>query len=196
MSVLRAVLIVALFVGLLLTTGPLQAAGGVGIVAQPGDALRVGDKAPDFPFYTASGKRAYFHASRGDATILAFVDSSRPDVCAIAGTILQLAEKYSGIETDVKFICVSAPDGDTCDLDANVVQKCGLQSLHILGLCDAGGRVRSMFRAKSAGVFYLIDGDGRITAIGKVEDLRGMERALRAAVRDYEANLPGPFNDD
>ncbi|MEW6356591.1 MAG: redoxin domain-containing protein [Planctomycetota bacterium] len=192
---IRRIVVVLAVVSLLGCEQPEEQAS-VGIVAQPSDELRVGDRAPDFDSYSATGERRRFSDIRGDVTILALTHAPDPEVCSVAANILMLAEKYADLKTNVRFVCVSAPAGDQCDLKANIAEKCGLQSLRVVGLCDAGGRVRDLFRAGKGQVYFVIDGDGRIVAKGPIDDLRGMEAALRKAVRAYEADLPGPYDDN
>ena len=98
----------------------------VGVVAQPGDALRVGDRAPSFDFYDSSGKRVRFGNIRGDITILTIEGKQDPDTCSVAGNVLMLAEKYSSVKTNVTYVCVSEPAGGACDLKSNVAEKCGI----------------------------------------------------------------------
>jgi hypothetical protein len=162
----------------------------VGIVRELSDGLQVGDRAPGFDFHRGDGKRVRFDNVRGDVTIVAITGAVDPNVCSIAGNILLLAEQYSGIDTDVKYLCVSEPEGDTCNLQANIVEKCGLKSMHVIGLCDAGGRVKRLFRTKVDNVYFVIGGDDRIAAKGQLDNLRSLEEALRKAVRKYEQNLP------
>ncbi|NOZ21078.1 MAG: redoxin domain-containing protein [Planctomycetes bacterium] len=163
----------------------------VGIVEEVGGTLHVGDVAPDFSYTDAAGQQHSFHEIRGDVTILALAGSPGPNTCGLAGSLLQLAEKYRGLETKVMFICVCVPSNNVCGLKENVIDGCGLKSPRLIGLCDAGGRIRKDYGAKKLGVYYLIDADGKIAAMGDANDQTDIDKSLRAIVSAAETKKRG-----
>jgi len=190
MGWMRCIAVAALALPVLMGCEAPERRSDVGVVAELSNGLRVGDYAPGFEFYGGDGKRVRFTDVRGDVTIVAITDAVDPNVCSIAGNILLLAERYSSIDTNVKYFCVSEPKGETCDLKANIVEKCGLKSIHVIGLCDAGGRVKRAFRVEENNVYFVVGGNGRIAAKGQLGNLGGLEGALRKAVSQYEKDLP------
>jgi len=160
----------------------------VGIVtATPADrTLQVGDMMPSFKFVSTGGKIIDSERIMGDVTVIAVIESENPKICLIVGNILELAKKYSDFYADVKYINVTAPPRDKCDLRANVVEACQLQSRRIVGLCDKAGKLRRLLGMKKSNLYVVVGHDGRIVARGDIADTASMSKAVKKAVDNYE----------
>ena len=152
----------------------------MGIVGDPAPetTLAIGDFAPNFGFNDASGKHVLFHDVRGDVTILAIVGPEKPGACGIAGSLLDLANRYSNQDVDVRVMSISKPQGGMCTLHSNVVQQCGLRSDRIIGLCEDSGQISRLYKTDDVNVYFIVDQDGKITGKGSLSDLGGLRKCL------------------
>jgi len=181
------------FVGVAVMAAVCGGCGGlarrdrVGVVTPPNRGARVGDYAPEFEFRSARGEIVPFSVVRGDVTIVSFAVLSSLDADSTARQVSALAERYSGMRTNVRYVAVSEAPDEPSDLLSNVVEMYDLSSKRVIGLCDRDARVRRAFGAEELGTYFLIGGTGRVTARGKLSDLGRLELALRDTVSDYEA---------
>jgi len=156
----------------------------------------MGDLAPDFPFYGPDEKRVPLNTVRGHVTVITIAEWQDRNLCSVARGVVALAEKYSSQDVDVKYIAVSEPTERLCDMKSNVVERCGLKSERVIGLCDSTARVRELYGIKAIPAYVVIGHDGRIAALGKLDGLEVVETALRKAAREYQMSLAaGPQND-
>ena len=166
-----------------------------GVVAEPQGALRVGDPAPNLSFYGPDGKLALLSDVRGDVSVLALVGLRSPRSCTISANAVRLAEKYSGPDTSVKFICISEASQGACDVTANVIQRCRLHSDRVIGLCDSGTTARTLYRATGPGAYYVIGHNWEVVGMGELDDTARMEKAVRKAVCKYRRALSSALDD-
>jgi hypothetical protein len=164
------------FIGCKGTTSPVE----TGIVGPPlpEESLAVGDLAPRFGFNDVNGKYVRFNAVRGEVTILAIVGATEPETRGVVESLLDLANRYSNEDVDVRFACISVPAGGVGTPDSNVVQRYGLRSSRLIGLCDDSGEIRSLYKVKKPGVYFVIDEDGKIAGKGNLADLADLKNCV------------------
>ena len=152
-----------------------------------GIPLRVGDYVPDFEIHDKSGHSVRFSAIRGDVTILAFVAAEQPGKCTILKPLHELAMHWANVATDVEYVSISEPPDARPNPNAKIGQCPDVKLWHAIALCDEGANVRALYRIKKLGVYFVIDDDSRIAAIGDVNDVQALKRDLDQPVR--KANM-------
>ena len=173
-----------------------QSHARIGIVAQPHGELRVGDFAPDFSFHDREGKLVSLADVRGEVTVLVIAELEDTDACVTARAIIGLVEEYSSDDVSVKYVCVSETADGSPDLKSNIVERCGLESDRVIGLCDSASWVKALYQAKETGVYFVIGHDDRIAGMGTLADAPGLERTLRKSVSERRMLLAAGPRDD
>lgn len=149
-----------------------------------GGELRVGDYAPDFSFAGPEGKIETFGAVRGVVTLLTFPARRDWPNCEQCARVAQLAGEEAALNTSVMVVSVGSPEGEGKSLS---LYRCSIKSpAGLVVLEDRHGWVRRLYGEQAAGHFYVIGFDGRIAAIGSIEDQNTMKASLDSAVNEHE----------
>lgn len=147
--------------------------------------LRVGDYAPDFSFVGQDGEVRTFGSIRGVVTLVVFPTMPDWPDCQRCSAIAALAGQHTKENTPVVAVSIATPGSGEKALAK--LHQCKVKGPSpLIALHDRQGRVRAMFGSKAAGRFYTVDSNGRISAIGSLDDLNAMKAALQSSVDEHE----------
>ena len=151
-----------------------------------GMPLRVGDYIPDFEVFDSKGYPNRFSDIRGDVTVLAIVAAQQPEKCVVLDPVRDLVARETSIYADVEYVSVTQPAAAKFDPKAKIAICPKPRLWHVIPLYDEGARVKALYGTAKLGVYYIIDDDSRVAAIGDVNDLPTLKKDLDKPVRKAE----------
>jgi peroxiredoxin len=151
-----------------------------------GMPLRVGDYVPDFEAFDSKGYPKHFSDIRGDVTVLAIVAAQQPGKCEVLDSLRDLVARETSIYADVEYVSVTQPAAAKFDPKAKIAICPKPKLWHVIPLCDEGAKVKTLYGAAKLGVYYIIDDDSRVAAIGDMSDLPTLKKNLDKPVRKAE----------
>jgi peroxiredoxin len=153
----------------------------VGSVAQ-GEALRVGDKAPDFTAESVDGKTVTLADTKGSlATVLCFTCNDCPVAIAYEDRFIDFTQKYA--DKNVKFIAINVNKNENLEV---MRERAEQKKFNFVYAYDQEGDSARSYGARVTPHLFLIDADGHVAYVGAFDDNmaagRVKERHVESAV--------------
>lgn len=147
--------------------------------------LGVGSYAPDFSFVGQDGQVETFSSVRKVVTLVVFPDMPDWPSCSRCDAIVEVADRAGTMNSPVAVVSVVCPPEGKKAMAA--LYRCNIRGESpLIALNDHRGRVRALYGRGAIGKFHVVGADGRISAVGKIDDVAGMEDALKAAVGQHD----------
>ncbi len=168
---MKTSLVFAMLVGVALAgckpsaeTGPVTAAGQV---AGWRSGPAVGLKAPQITFTDAEGKPRLLRTASGWVTLIGFTTAQGKECCSLSPQLTEMASRYW--DKPVRVVQVSLPTAE-CPHGPGCSEACHIKPLHLMALCDGSRIAYDAFGRPKDHTLLLIGGDGRVDAIGTIQD--------------------------
>jgi len=147
--------------------GAVALALGVGLSAQAGGQLKVGDTVTDFSLRDETGKEHKLSDYRGKLVVLEWTNPDCPFVQRHYGkdTMEQLATEYGA--QDVVWLAVNSTEGNKPE-DTTAWKSA--QGFAYPTLQDGDGKLGRMFDARTTPHMYVIGTEGKLAYAGAIDD--------------------------
>lgn len=145
---------------------------------------------PDVTLHDQTGARVALSDYRGAALVVEFVYATCPDICVTLGTAFE--QLNAALPNDVRLLSVSFDPHDDTERLGSFAERHGAQTprWRVAGIARDDARIALLDRAgvivipdrmggfvHNAGL-YLVDAQGRLTAVFDPEDTAGLQEAL------------------
>ncbi|MCC7145330.1 MAG: hypothetical protein IT443_02685 [Phycisphaeraceae bacterium] len=176
--------------GCSLDPAPKQVRSGLSLADYGPYSLKLKDRAPDFVFVDDQGNLRRMSELPGHVTLVVFPESSGWPKCDVCQKVAQLTAKLDSPTARVLAVSVVKPD-KPADNALAAMDSCRIGTDRLLTIVDSQGQIRYLYGPKVDGMFYVMNDQHRVFAMGRLSDWDAIDRGLRGAVRSAESHT-GP----